>query len=158
MTSIVRHPKNFWIGIIFLCFGLAAIYFIGDNEMGSAGRMGPAYFPTVLGGLLALVGLAGIIRAFIGRRLDAHDAIGTFHIRDIVIILGAVILFGVLMRGAGLAAAAFLLVLISSFASKQFKLTSSLLLAVGLSIFAVLLFVKLLGLPMPIVGPWLGGM
>lgn len=158
MTSIVRHPKNFWIGLIFLCFGLAAIYLIGDNEMGSAGRMGPGYFPTVLGGLLALVGLGGIIRSFIGRRSEAHDAIGTFHIKDIVIILGAVILFGILMRGAGLPVAAFVLVLLSSFASKQFKLGSSLLLAVGLALFAVLLFVKLLGLPMPIIGPWLGGM
>lgn len=157
MASIVRHPKNFWIGIIFLFFGLAAIYLIGDNEMGTAGRMGPAYFPTILGGLLALVGLAGIIRAFIGRRSEAHDAIGTFHIRDIVIILGAVILFGVLMRGAGLPAAAFVLVLLSSFASKQFEIKSALLLAIGLAIFAVLLFVKLLGLPMPIIGPWLGG-
>ena len=158
MTSIVRHPKNFWIGLIFLCFGIAAMVLIGDNEMGTAGRMGPAYFPTVLGGLLALVGLAGIIRAFIGRRSEAHDAIGTFHIRDIVIVLSAVILFGILMRGAGLAVAAFVLVLLSSFASKQFKLGSSLLLAFGLAVFAVLLFVQLLGLPMPIVGPWLGGM
>ena len=157
MASIVRHPKNFWIGIIFLFFGLAAIYLIGDNEMGNAGRMGPAYFPTVLGGLLALVGAAGIVRAFVGRRSEAHDAIGTFHVKDIVIILGAVILFGVLMRGAGLPVAAFVLVLLSAFASKQFKVVPSLLLAVGLSIFAVLLFVKLLGLPMPIVGPWLGG-
>ena len=157
MTSIVRHPKNFWIGIIFLFFGLAAIYLIGDNEMGTAGRMGPGDFPSVLGGLLALVGLGGIIRSFIGRRIEAHDAIGTFHIRDIVIILGAVILFGILMRGAGLPVAAFVLVLLSSFASKQFKLGSSLLLAVGLALFAVLLFVKLLGLPMPIIGPWLGG-
>ena len=157
MASIVRHPKNFWIGIIFLFFGLAAIYLIGDNEMGSAGRMGPAYFPTVLGGLLALVGLGGIIRSFIGQRSEAHDAIGTFHIRDIVIVLGAVVLFGLLMRGAGLAVAAFVLVLLSSYASKQFKLRDALLLAVGLAIFSVLLFVKLLGLPMPIIGPWLGG-
>ncbi|RZI71342.1 MAG: tripartite tricarboxylate transporter TctB family protein [Variovorax sp.] len=157
MASIVRHPKNFWIGIIFLFFGLAAIFLIGDNEMGTAGRMGPAYFPTILGGMLALVGLGGIIRAFIGSRSEAHDAIGTFHIKDIVIILGAVILFGVLMRGAGLPVAAFVLVLLSSFASKQFELKSALLLAVGLAVFAVLLFVKLLGLPMPIIGPWLGG-
>lgn len=158
MASIVRHPKNFWIGIIFLFFGLAAIFLLGDNEMGSAGRMGPAYFPSVLGGLLALVGVADIVRAFIGRNAGAHDAIGTFHIKDIVIVLGAVILFGLLMRGAGLAVAAFVLVFLSAFASKQFKLAPTLLLAVGLSIFAVLLFVKLLGLPMPIVGPWLGGM
>ena len=157
MTSIVRHPKNFWIGIIFLFFGLAAIYLIGDNEMGSAGRMGPAYFPTVLGGMLALVGVADIVRSFMGRSAGEHDAIGTFHIKDIVIVLGAVILFGVLMRGAGLPVAAFVLVFLSAYASKQFKVGPTLLLAVGLAIFSVLLFVKLLGLPMPIIGPWLGG-
>jgi len=157
VASIVRHPKNFWIGLIFLCFGVAAIYLIGDNEMGTAGRMGPAYFPTVLGGLLALIGVAGIIRAFIGRHAGEHDAIGAIHIRDIVIVLAAVILFGVLMRGAGLAVAAFVLVFLSAFASKQFKAGPTLILAVGLSAFAVLLFVKLLGLPMPILGPWLGG-
>ncbi|MFC0252177.1 tripartite tricarboxylate transporter TctB family protein [Massilia consociata] len=157
MASIVRHPKNFWIGIIFLCFGLAAIWFIQDNEMGSAGRMGPAYFPTVLGALLALVGLAGIIRSFVGRSLGAHDAIGKFHIKNIVIILAAVILFGVLMRGAGLGVAAFVLVFLSAYASDRFKLVPTLVLAAGLSLFAILLFVQLLGLPMPVIGPWLGG-
>jgi len=157
VASIVRHPKNFWIGLIFLCVGLAAIGLTGDNEMGTAGRMGPAYFPTVLGGLLALVGVADIVRAFIGQRAGEHDAIGTFHVKDIVIVLGAVILFGILLRGAGLAAAAFALVFLSAFASKQFKAGPTLLLAVGLAGSAVLLFVKLLGLPMPVVGPWLGG-
>lgn len=157
MTSIVRHPKNFWIGIIFLCFGLAAIWFIQDNEMGTAGRMGPAYFPTVLGGMLALVGLAGIVRSFIGRRSEAHDAIGKFHIKNIVIILSAVILFGFLMRGAGLAIAAFILVMLSAFASDRTKLVPALALAAGLALFAVILFAKLLGLPMPVIGPWLGG-
>lgn len=157
MTSNVRHPKNFWIGIIFVTFGLAAVYFGRELGMGTAGRMGPGYFPTVLGYLLAFVGAIAILRAFIGRTTGPRDEIGTFHVKDIVIILGSVLLFGVLMRGAGLVVAAFVLVMLSSYASRKFQLGSTLLLAVGLALFAVLLFVKLLGLPMPVVGPWLTG-
>ncbi|MEW6760603.1 MAG: tripartite tricarboxylate transporter TctB family protein [Pseudomonadota bacterium] len=153
MASIVRHPKNFWIGIIFIFFGLSAVYHAWELDMGTAGRMGPAYFPTVLGSLLALVGLLGVIRSFIGH----GESIGKFHIKDIAVILGAVLLFGFLMRGAGLAVAAFVLIMVASWASKKFKLAPTLLLAVGLTVFAVVLFVKLLGLPMPIVGPWLSG-
>ena len=153
MASIVRHPQNFWIGIIFMFFGLAAVYFGWEHDMGTAGRMGPAYFPTVLGVLLAVVGLANIIRAFIGH----GETIGKFHIKNIVIILAAVLLFGALMRTAGLAVAAFVLVMLSAWASPKFEIKGTLMLAVGLTVFAVVLFVKVLGLPMPIVGPLLSG-
>jgi hypothetical protein len=153
VASIVRHPKNFWIGIIFIFFGLAAVVYAWELDMGTAGRMGPAYFPTALGGLLALVGLAGVIRSFIGH----GEPIGKFHIKDILVILGAVLLFGFLMRGAGLAVAAFVLVMLSAWASPKFRLAPTILLTAGLTAFAVGLFVKLLNLPMPIVGPWLSG-
>lgn len=152
MPSFIRHPKDFWTGIIFLFIGLAAIVIGRDYPMGTAGRMGPAYFPTVLGGLLALIGLIGVIRSF----LRPGEAIGKFYIKEIVLILLAVLLFGFLMRGAGLVPAALVLVLLSAYASPKFTWGGSILLAVGLAVFAVVLFVKLLGLPMPILGPWLG--
>ena len=152
MPSFIRHPKDFWTGIIFLFIGLAAIIIGRDYPMGSAGRMGPAYFPTVLGGLLALIGLIGVIRSF----LHDGEAVGKFYVKEIVLILLAVLLFGFLMRGAGLVPAALVLVLMSAYASPKFTWGASVLLAVGLAVFAVVLFVKLLGLPMPILGPWLG--
>jgi hypothetical protein len=152
MQSFIRHPKDFWIGIIFLCFGTAAVFLGRDYPMGTAGRMGPAYFPTVLGGLLTLVGLAGLIRSFIRH----GEQVGKFYIKEIVLILLAVILFGFLMRRAGLVPAALVLVLMSAYASPKFTWGPSLLLAIGLAVFAVVVFVKLLGLPMPILGPWLG--
>jgi hypothetical protein len=152
VPSIIRHPKDFWIGIIFLFFGLAAVYIGSDYSMGTAGRMGPAYFPSVLGGLLSLVGMIGVIRSF----LRPGEPVGKFHIKDIVLILLAVVLFGFLMRGAGLVPAALVLVLMSAYASPKFTWGPSLLLAIGLAVFAVVVFVKLLGLPMPILGPWLG--
>jgi hypothetical protein len=152
VPSFIRHQKDFWTGIIFLFFGLAAVILGLDYPMGSAGRMGPAYFPTVLGGLLTLVGVIGVIRSFI-----AHgEPVGKFYIKEIVLILVAVLLFGFLMRKAGLVPAVLVLVLMSAYASPKFTWGASLLLAGGLAIFAVVVFVKLLGLPMPILGPWFG--
>ena len=152
MSSFIRHPKDFWIGIIFLFFGLAAIIIGLDYPMGSAGRMGPAYFPTVLGGLLTLVGAVGVIRSL----LRPGEPVGKFYIKEIVLVLVAVLLFGLLMRNAGLVPAVLVLVLLSAYASPKFTWGPSLLLAIGLALFAVVVFVKLLGLPMPILGPWLG--
>lgn len=152
MPSFIRHPKDFWIGIIFLLFGLGAIVVARDYSMGTAGRMGPAYFPSVLGALLAIVGLIGVIRSF----LRPGEPVGKFHIKNLVLILLAVLLFGFLMRGAGLVPAAIVLIVMSAYASPKFTWRATLLLAIGLAIFAVLLFVKLLGLPIAIFGPWFG--
>jgi hypothetical protein len=152
LPSFIRHPKDFWTGTIFLLFGLAAVLLGQDYPMGTAGRMGPAYFPTVLGSLLALIGLTAIVRSL----LREGEAVGKFYVKEVVLILSAVLLFGFLMRGAGLVPATMVLLLMSAYASPKFRWGEMLLLAVGLTIFAVAVFVKLLGLPMPVFGPWLG--
>jgi hypothetical protein len=153
VPSFIRHPKDFWTGIIFLFFGLGAIIIGLDYEMGTAGRMGPAYFPTVLGGLLTLVGAIAVVRSL----LQPGEPISKFYVKELVIVLSAVLLFGFLMRGAGLVPAVVVIVMLSAYASPKFHLGQVALLAGGLAIFAVVVFVKLLGLPMPIFGPWLGG-
>jgi hypothetical protein len=137
---------------MFLLFGLAAVIIGQDYPMGTAGKMGPSYFPTVLGALLALIGLSAVIRSFV----RSGEAVGKFYIKEIILILSAVLLFGALMRGAGLIAAVFVLVVLSAYASPKFRWGPALLLAGGLAAFSVLVFVKLLGLPMPMVGPWFG--
>jgi putative tricarboxylic transport membrane protein len=152
MASPIRHPKDFWTGMLFLLAGSGAILARGDLDMGTANRMGPAYYPTVLGWLLTLIGLAAVIRSFFRQ----GEAIEKIHVRSLAIILGAVILFGVLVRGAGLVPAALVLVIVSAYASPKFRLVEALMLAVGLAVFAGLLFTKLLGLPIPAIGPWLG--
>jgi hypothetical protein len=153
VPAFIRHPKDFWSGIVFLFFGLSAIVIGQDYEMGTAGRMGPAYFPTALGGLLTLVGSASLLRSF----FRPGEPIGRLYWKELSLVLAAVLLFGFLVRDAGLVPAAFLLILISSYAGQKFNLGKALALAVGGALFAVGLFVKLLGLPMPIFGPWLGG-
>lgn len=151
MSTFIRHPKDFWSGIVFVAIGLSAIYLAQDYGMGTAGRMGPAYFPTALGSLLGLVGLGCLVRSFFHK----GEAISKLHLKELTLVLVAVLLFGFLMRGAGLVPAAVILVVLSAWASPKFHFGKTLALAVGLALFAVVLFVKLLGLPMPIFGPWL---
>ena len=55
---MIRNPKDFWIGLIYIFFGSSAILIARDYSMGTAIKMGPAYFPTILGGLLLTVGEA----------------------------------------------------------------------------------------------------
>lgn len=152
MPSFIRHPKDFWIGALFLFFGLVAVIVARDYPMGTAGRMGPAYFPTVLGSLLILIGAVSVIRAF----LHDGEPVGKFYVKEIILVLSGVVLFGVLMRGAGLVPAIVVLLLMSAYASQKFRWREALLLSAGLTIFAIVVFVKLLGLPMPAFGPWLG--
>jgi hypothetical protein len=152
VPSFIRHPKDFWTGIIFLFFGLAAVFIGQDYAMGSAGRMGPAYFPSVLGTLLAVIGLIGIIRSFI----LVGEPIGRFYMKELLMILAAILLFGILMRGAGLVPAIVVLIFLSAYAGPKFNLKEVTFLAVGLAVFAVVVFVKLLGLPMAAFGPWFG--
>jgi hypothetical protein len=152
VPSFIRHPKDFWTGLIFLFFGLGAVLVGQDYPMGRAGRMGPAYFPTVLGSLLALIGLIAVVRSFV----RPGEAVGRFYVKEVALILAAIVLFGFLIRGAGLVPAALVLILLSAYASPRFRWGEALLLAAGLALFAVVVFVKLLGLPMPVFGPWLG--
>jgi len=152
MSSIIRDPRDFWSGVIFIAAGAAAVIIGSDYSMGSAGRMGAGYFPSALGVLLALIGSAGVIRSM----ARPGQALGRFAVREIALVLLAIVLFGVLVRNAGLAAGVLLTVLVGGFASMKFKLGPYLLLAVGLAVFCVLVFVKGLGLPMPMFGPWLG--
>jgi hypothetical protein len=65
--------------------------------------------------------------------------------------------FGVLARGAGLVVALPLLVILSARASTHFRWRAALVLAAGLTVFCVAVFLKGLGVPLPVVGPWLGG-
>lgn len=63
----IKNGKDFWAGLMFLGFGLSFMLLAQNYPMGSALRMGAAYFPTVLGGLLAILGGVVFLRAFVSK-------------------------------------------------------------------------------------------
>lgn len=150
---MTRNPKDFWTGLIYICFGSSAILIAREYGMGTAIKMGPAYFPTILGGLLVGIGVISVIRSFIVR----GTPIGAFAFKGLTLVSVSVLVFGLIVRGAGLAVALPLLVIISAYASTRFRWRPTLLMAVGLTIFCSLVFLKGLGIPLPIIGPWFGG-
>jgi hypothetical protein len=153
MTPAVRNPKDFWAGVLYLVLGGSAVVLARDYEIGSALRMGPGYFPTVLGGLLALIGGIALARSF--RR--GGGRIEPLALKPLALVTLSMLLFGVLVRGAGLVAALIVLLLVSAAASRNFRLVPLLTWGAVLVLFCALVFIKALGVPLPIVGPWLGG-
>ena len=150
---MIRGTKDFWSGVLYVFFGSTALIVGRDYGMGSALKMGPAYFPSLLGGLLIVVGAVSVIRSFIVE----GTPIGRFALKPLVIVVGSVILFGAIVRGAGLAIALPLLAMISASASARFRWIPSIVMAAGLTIFCVLVFLKGLGVPLPLFGSWFGG-
>jgi hypothetical protein len=152
LTSLIRNSKDFWTGIIYVVFGLAAVIIARDYGMGVALKMGPAYFPTVLGGLLILIGFISLVRSFI----RPGGPIGIYAFKALLLVTASTILFGLIVRGAGLVIALPLLVIVSSYASHKFRWKHSLAMAAGLTVFCLLIFLKGLGVPLPVLGSWFG--
>jgi hypothetical protein len=150
---VIRAPKDLGSGALFMVIGGAAIWIARAYPLGSPSRMGPGYFPTALGAIVALIGLALVVRSL----RSPGEAISAIAWRPLLCITGAMVLFAALVRGAGLIVALPALVLISALASPDSSGRARAALAVGLTAFSVLVFVRALGLPLPVVGSWLAG-
>jgi len=146
----IRSIKDLLAGLVYIFFGVSAIAIARDYNMGTAFKMGPAYFPTVLSWLLILVGTISAIRAFI----VSGTPIGAISLKGLALVTAAIVVFGFTVRGAGLAVALPLLLFISAAASVKFSWRTMLLIAVALTISCILVFVKGLGIPLPIIGSW----
>ena len=152
MTSRIRSPKDFWAGVLYIAFGLSAIVIGREYGLGTALRMGPAYFPAVLGAVLTLIGSISLVRSF----LEPGEPVGGLALKPMILITVAILLFGFLVRGAGLVVVIPLLVITTAYGSIHFRWGASILLAIGMTVFCVLVFSKGLGVPLPILGPWFG--
>lgn len=150
--ALVRSPKDLGAGAIYIALGAAALWFGAEYRMGTADEMGPGYFPKVLAVILIAIGAVSAGRAFV---VDG-EPIGAWAWKPLLLVVAATALFGVLVTKAGLIAALLALVLLSASAHPLFRFgwTASAGLAALIAACA-LVFVKGLGIPMPIVGPWL---
>jgi len=121
--------------------------------MGQASRMGPGYFPMSLGFILLVFGAVALIRSF----LSDGEPIGAFAWKAIFLVCGSTVLFGLLLRPAGLIIALLGLALMSAAGSSKFRFEWIAVAAlVVLVAFCSLVFVKGLGVPMPLLGTWFG--
>lgn len=147
MKIKIRGPKEFWAGLMFIGFGVFfMIWALTHYQMGTAVRMGPAYFPAVLGGLLAVLGLLVLLESL---AMDGPK-VPSFHFRPLILISGACVVYGYMMKPLGLVLATGLLVFIASLGGHEFKWKEVTILYVVLIVFSLFVFVKGLTLPFPI--------
>ena len=150
----IRNPRDFWAGVIYLALAAVALWIGRNYSLGSSARMGPGYFPVVLGSILALFGIVSVGRSL----LRPGEAITALAWRPLVLVLGSVALFGLLLDRVGVLIALPCLIVVSALASRHSRIDATSVSAlVGMVAFCVIVFVKGLGVPMPLLGTWFGG-
>jgi Tripartite tricarboxylate transporter TctB family len=156
----IKSQKDFFAGVMFLVVG--ALFAIGATKynVGSAARMGPGYFPLLLGVLLAVLGAGIIFYSMVHNPThgDLGDKVGKWAWKPLAFVLGANLAFGVLLGGLpaikfpsfGLIAAIYALTFIASKAGHGFKVRDVFILATVLAVGSYLAFIVLLKLQIPV--------
>ena len=144
--ALIRHPKDFWSGVIFTAMGAFAVIAGSKYTLGTAARMGPGYFPRILGIMMIVLGLILVLRSF---KLQGTPVPG-WKWRPTVLVLGAVVIFGLIVKWLGMAISTVILIVIASAASHEFRPKEALISGVLLAALAVGVFVVGLNLQLPI--------
>ncbi len=153
----IKSQKDFFAGLMFLGIGVAFALGATTYKVGTAARMGPGYFPLMLGVLMAIIGAVIIFNALVVEA-EGGDKIGQWAWRPLFYIIAANVAFGILLtglRGIGLPAfgmivGIYVLTFIVSMAQAGSKFKPTLILATGLAVGSYLVFVKALALQFPV--------
>lgn len=153
----IKSQKDFFSGLMFTGVGIAFAWGATSYKVGDGARMGPGYFPLMLGTLLAILGGIIVFNALVVETEDG-DKIGSWAWRPLFFIILSNLAFGVLLGGLpsiklpafGLIASIYALTIISALAGNEFKLKEVLILATVLAIGSYVAFVLLLKLQLAV--------
>jgi len=149
----VKSQQDFFSGLLFMAVGIAFAWGSTDYQIGDSARMGPGYFPLLLGVLLALLGTVMTFKALVIETQDG-EKVGRFAWRPLVFIIAANLVFGVALGGLpslkvpalGLIVGIYALTFMACLAGERFKAKEAAVLATVLAVLSYLAFVLLLKL------------
>jgi hypothetical protein len=153
----IKSQKDFFAGLMFLAVGVAFAWGATTYNIGSGARMGPGYFPLLLGILLAIIGMVITFEALTVETQDG-EKIGKWAFKPLIFILAANFTFGVLLGGVpsmgipamGLIVGIYALTFIASLAGNEFNAKGVFVLATALAIGSYVAFVWALKLQFPV--------
>ena len=148
MNFDLRHNRDFLAGLLFFIIGALAMVIARDYPMGVAARMGPGYFPTMLGGILCLFGVYILVRGI----RSGEQVKGAWGWKPLALIALSIVLFGFLLDRIGLVSALIAVFFVSAPAGHEFRVKETLLLTLLMGAFAVGVFFYGLKLPYPLFG------
>lgn len=150
----IKIDTDLAAGLLFAVFGAgfcAASVF--GLKIGSAFRMGPGFFPAVVGGLLLLVGLLIALNGW--RTAGERSDWGSVPWRAVVLIPAGLILFGLAMHPLGLLPALLVLCFLAALSVKGSSIARAALLSVIMTAVCLCVFSFGLGISLPLLGDWL---
>ncbi len=153
MPSFIKKPKDFFAGILFIVIAAVFASQLRDLQIGTAFRMGPGYFPMVLTGLLGALGAVILVGGLRGN----GEPFAQIPWRGLWLIVLPVVFFGLTLKGLGLVLSLAITVFATTFASVHWNLRVALINTAILTLSGWLIFIKGLGLPISVFGPWVGG-
>lgn len=139
--------QDFWSGVTFVAFGVVVMLLSTEYPMGTAARMGPGYFPRLLGAILTMIGVVLLVLAF---ARGGGRAVEPLHLGLMARLLLSLLVFGLALQPLGLVITSFLAVAIAAWAGPEFKLREGLLLGLILGISSALVFVVALKQTIPL--------
>ncbi|MDQ0134252.1 hypothetical protein J2T08_002170 [Neorhizobium galegae] len=148
----MKLSQDVLLGLFFVVFGVVSVSIAMSYPFGTSGRMGPGYFPVIISSLLVLTGLLVLFRA----QLVQPEMLPAIRWKPLLLVPGAVVIFGLAVETLGLPLAILLLTILSAATSIKFHIGWKAV--AGSLAFAALcsvIFIELLGLPIPMVGSWL---
>ena len=148
MKPDLWNNRDFLAGLLFVVLGGLAVALARGYPIGSTMRMGPGYFPTVLGGILLLFGVYVLLR---GVR-SGDEVKGEWGYRPLALISLSIVMFGFLLDRVGMVPAIVATLFAAAAAGREFRFKEVLLLAVVLTAFSVAVFSYGLKLPYPLLG------
>ena len=145
----IKSQKDFWSGLMFIVMGIAFAWGATAYNFGSAARPGPGYFPFGLGIILAILG-AMILFKSLTVDTDDGEPLGAFAWRPIVVITLSLVVFGFVLPKLGMVIALPLLVFMASLAGDEFHWGEVAINAAVLTVGSWAIFIKGLGLTIPV--------
>jgi hypothetical protein len=146
-----HNNRDFFAGLVYIGLGAVGMIIALDYPFGSALRMGPGYFPTVLGGMMVAFGVAVLLMG-----VKNNEKIkGNWSIRALIVLPISSVVFGYVMEHVGFIPALALLIPLAAASGNEFKWKEVIPLTIGLIVISLAIFIWGLGLPYPMIkGLW----
>lgn len=151
----IKSERDFWSGVMFIAIGIGFAVGASNYSLGNSARPGPGYFPLMLSVIMAILGAIVLFKS-LTIETEGGDRVGAFAWRPLLIVVAAIVMFGLLLPRLGLFITVPLLILTVSFATTEFSWVGTLINAAVLTIFAWLVFVVGLKLTIPLYPAVLG--
>ncbi len=153
----IKSQKDFFAGLMFMALGVAFAWGATTYKLGTGARMGPGYFPLMLGVLLAVLGMIVTFKALVVETVDGQK-IGKWAYKPLIFIIGGNLIFGICLGGLpsiglkplGLMVGIYALTFVASMAEAGWRFKATLILATFLAALSYLAFVVVLKLQFPV--------